>query len=57
MQTSFNQIDTEKNTLLNQIKYQDNEITQLKAKLSSLEQTNLNLSSENAKMKNELITH
>ena len=45
----MNQIDIEKNSLINIIKYKDNVISQLKEKVSSLEQTNLNLASENAK--------
>ena len=53
----MNQIDIEKNSLINTIKYKDNVISQLKEKVSSLEQTNLNLASENARMKSELNTH
>ena len=53
----MNQIDIEKNSLRNQVKYQDSVISELKAKISLLEQTNLNLSAENAKMKSELNSH
>lgn len=55
MTSYYSKEDIEKNTLINQIKYQDKEILELKTKNSILEQKNINLSSENAKLKNELV--